>query len=235
MGAVCSSGLTDDESSAATAEKNNRNAFVSVDEDGDDGNDVHYFNMVYNDKKVAIESDEEEDDGNITIIESEQELLMEEDEQTRLDALVITTSRNMMPVNKGSMFNSQMYYDYTPNYAMLLPEKLFTRNTLSGVGFDMSTATNTASGVSLSNGKENYNESSNNSIGLSVSPQSVIDILSRGRWDSIDLSDLVIENTGNQRPISLDLFFDECAESFMAASLPTRTLFEELKPIVDNL
>ena len=157
------------------------------------------------------------------------------EEQARLDALVIETSRGMTPVNKGPMITQV----YDPNYAAAISQELYRGSILTNVKVEATQQQSSSyAEVVAKNIKEGTNEqrpSVSFTTQLStqhsgVSPSSVIEILSSSRWKHIHIG------SGNEQGASAspDVYFDECAESFMASVLPY-ALFKGAKPIVENL
>jgi len=192
------------------------------------------------------------------------------EEQTRLEALVVDASRSMIVVQSRTGFGlgnpagvggmmSGGYDDgaQQSNYIAAVTNEFIQSRLLSDVRLDPPIICSYAKAVTNGTTRQHddakiFSPYSAGGKGMfegaipqtSLSPQSVMDVLSKDQWEYIDLSSL--ENSSkettarNQRQLSRskyssnDLYFDECAESFLSSVLPY-SLFKGSKPIVENL
>lgn len=225
MGQVCSFC-----SDPASAERSKKNAFV--DRDGKGLSQYHYSEV---DKADTLTTDidsntrlgdsataksdsalgtsssllaDEERQRQAQIDEAERRRVVLE-EQARLEQIVSTAGREMMTANRRDG-----YYD--PGYAAAVAQ-----NILKGGLPDIDNSMNVCLGGIVP---------STTSV---VDPTEVLHVLSRGRWEGIMLGQKGgLGGCGGEDP---NFFFDDCAEGFLAAMLPTKKHFHESEPIVENL
>jgi len=158
-----------------------------------------------NPSRTLIETQTDNDDE--TNPRNEERHRAYQNEQARLELIVSEVGQNMVTIGRA---RDSAYYDqaHAANVTQNLRKNSFLLSkNLNGLSCAIE------GGLGLA--------------GAGVNASSVLELLSKGRWEGIDLG---------QRGVDPDFFLDDCAESFLASVLPTKEcLFQGVGQIVENL